>query len=457
MIQKNADLFQGGLPEPIKDLLWDDESGLFENLFRWGGRGLMFVSGPLAILNVAAGFMGAGLDDIGRAIDQKLQGRPMSELDPKRLAKELVDENFSGLEARAEVLLSGIVSLGAKPEEWIPPVRPKGISFEAGQPVPTPKSKSKPKAAPAPVDFGASPSKPKTAPSPVDFAGVPPQPAPQNPDERLEFERAKARIKDEGLGAQHKRRMEYVGLSFDQQVQLRKIDQLEADAALDRKKAYDEHHAKMSEATFARDRDAMEHQIKTKYDIEEQYKRDRQKFDLHRDLIAGKITPEQHKLLISSLVAEPLSYKDIEKAKKGMSKAQRDIFEKQLKQNELVHKQNLRQRAEMGKVDMRNAKLMGAARAGDKGLLRVFSRGVGKAGLVAALAAIIYAGFQLLSAPSSPSFAPGPQGQSAPMARHKDPEIRPGADVQPKPAPSNKRPRSISRNVNEELRNILGD
>jgi hypothetical protein len=159
-------------------------------------------------------------------------------------------------------------------------------------------------------------------------------------------------------------------------------------------------------------------------------------------------------MLLSSINLAPISYKDMEKAKKGMSKAQRDAFDNQLKQNELSHKQNLKHRAEMQKVDMRNAKLMGAARAGDKGLLSAFRGGIGKAGLAAALAAIIYAGFQMLSAPQS---APSFQGHEVPMARHQRPDDVGRPDRAPSQPPSNKRSRSISKNINKELKNILGD
>jgi hypothetical protein len=470
MISKQADFFQGEVPEVIKDLIWDDEKGFFENSLRWGGRGLMLVSGPLAILNVAAGMMGIGLADVGRMLDEKLAGKDLSNINPSELAGQMADEMYPELEARAEVLRSGRVVLAAEPAKQ-PAGTPKSkITFEAAQPTTNVKTK-----APAPVEFEAAQPAggPKArAPAPIELPGgeiLPPwtqrqkQPFADKPTESpaasksvpLAQERAKMEIRDEFDRRKHLRRREYAGLTFDQQLKLREIDQAEAASAHERKKDLDRHHAEMEHGKFLRDRESMEHQIRTKYEIEDRYLKEKQKFDLQRELVMGKITPEQHRLMVAAISGTPMSYDELERAKKNMSRAEREELKKRLDMRNAEHRQTLKHRADFQKQELRQARLMAAARGGDAGLISMFKGKVGKLGLAAALAAVIFAGFKAMkgggaSRATAPS-APSAQYTSPPATQYNSPRAR------GKTPSSNKRSRSMSQHINTELKSILGD
>ncbi len=81
------------IKDMIKDMIWDDQKGFFENLLGyapylsfalpgWGG----IVYGTLtAALNVA----GLGLDDLGRKIDQVISGKDLDSLDFDEVAKQV--------------------------------------------------------------------------------------------------------------------------------------------------------------------------------------------------------------------------------------------------------------------------------------------------------------------------------------------------------------------------------
>lgn len=461
MIQREAEFRLDSIPEPIKDLIWDDQDGFFENAFRWGGRSLLFVApGPIAIMHTVAGMMGIGLSELGQVLDEKIAGKPLTQSNLVKLATEIADTILPKLEARAAMAETGIVSLAAEPGskitfETAPPAKtkPAPVLLDPEQPVP---GRPKPRV-PAPVELPPLVKAP--ADSTTEQKSQKPKKAPTLKElDPLGFEKARMEIRDEFKQKEHARRLEHSRLSLKDQLLLRQIDEAQAKAALERKKELDTHHAKMENEKFMRDRASMEHQIKTKYEIEQKFATQKQLFDLDKQLILKQITPEQHKLLSAVLNGQPVSDKDLKKAHKSMSRAERDELKRRLEARNVQQKHELAHREKMSKVELRNAKLMAAARGGNKGLISAFKAGVGKAGLVAAIVAILFAGLQMLGKRESPMPLAGKVSNPSsvvdrvPSGEPRDRSAPSGV----KPSAAKGKPKSLSKHINNELNSILG-
>jgi hypothetical protein len=459
----NASL--GSLPEPIKDLLWDDEKGFFENSLRWGGRGLMFVSTPLAIINVAAGALGISLQDIGRTIDAVVTNSPSG--NPTQIAEIVFNDLASKFSKKAGAESINLVIQAADPAETksrVPisfeaeqpngtkkPV-PKTISFEAEQPV------AKRKPAPKPVLFPTdSTDTVHNQPSPDNKNS----PSPKESNRQLALEQEKMRLRDEADQRKHQRRLQYVDKTFEQQKLLRELDQDAVREANKGKAELAAHHAKVEEAKFSRDRAAMEHQIRTKFEIENKYLRDQKLFDLHRQLILGQITPEQHKVLSAALTNTPISDRDLKQARKSLTRAEREQLQNRLKIQTEEMKHAAKNKELLQRQELKHARLMHGARHGNSGLLSLFSGKVGKAGMIAALAAIIFAGLKVMNS-SGETNVPRTRMEieESPISEADDTIQDAATDTDmhsPSESSSNKNIRNISTHVNSELKDILGD
>lgn len=407
MISRQADIFPGELPEPVKDLLWDDEIGFFQNALRWGGRALWVAPWSWMILNTVAGLAGYGLEDLGKYIDDRLAGVDPATADPKALADKLTEELYPKLEARAGLLQKGIIITGAKSDP---------ITFESTQPDPTEQSAPSVLAPPLP-----QPQQP-----------LPPQSKdePHSPDE-------------ESLGRKEKIKAKYK----------KKIEKAKAKE----KMRVDEAHATTEADKFHRERTYMEEQLKFKNGLEGEARRDAANIQFHKELAEGKYKSKAAAQIVHSAInGNYLSSQELDRLYKSIDKGEREAVKKKLEFENMKHKQDMRHAAERAKFDLKNAKVTAAAQRGESKLLSVFKGRVGKIGVAAAIAALLFAGFKSMTGKSHSS-----SGQpTSPAAEQEQPRqtTRPSkAPASKQHTTSNKSSHSMSEYVNTELKSILGN
>jgi len=515
MIDKHADIFPGELPETIKDILWDDEKGFFENALAWGG---WLLPAPIMIANVAAGMAGFGLSDFGRKIDEVLAGQDVSMISPRTVAEDIANSIYPAIEARAGSMLSdGMVVIAVKPadvvEEANRRARYRRIVEEEGRGRPSPITFEKPGEGKAPL-VTLEPAQPAQTevPKPVELpptstSTLPKKPVPspieldegaQQKDElsRRKDERARerdvAKFEHEGEKENKKHKHEkkkekkrsrhqkellelrqtqtlerdeitsaHKRALLAQEAQLRALQEAQANAHREELAVIK---ARMTEAERAGNVERMSEVHREKYALEDRAVRTRSEFELHRELAAGNITKEQHGILVKQLHGIPASDQEIERARRSADAAQDHAWREKMKQQDLERKHSVKHHEELAKIDRKNAKLSAAARAGEPGLISVFKRGVGKAGLIAALIAIIAAGAQMISKGGGSHF-PVPTTPSIPLTKTEDDDLPTKLRSRVKPLTQQKAPAAkpaekskpdIRSNIDSELKRILG-
>ena len=138
-----------------------------------------------------------------------------------------------------------------------------------------------------------------------------------------------------------------------------------------------------------------------------------------------------------------------------MSKIERAEVKRQLELDRMKHRQIMKHRAEFKKQDLKNAKLMAAAGRGESGLMSIFKGKVGKLGVAAALAALLFAGFKAMTGQQK-----GYSGQAISPTVTNEPSrqtVRPSKPPTTTPHSTNKGSRNMGQYINKELKSILGD
>jgi hypothetical protein len=487
MIEKDASIIPEEVSAPLKNMLWSDQRGFFENALGLGGHGLMFVSGPLAILNVVAGLMGGGLSDVGRVIDGMVAGKKPSEIDVNGLAKMVVDKVWPQINASASILEHGIVSLSASQKEESSPKKPT-IRFE--QPGEAAerrylkivdehaRARGAPSRRPAPVFEPAQPPPSKgVVPAPIIFDDdgiVKNQPQNRKVDDvnpKVTEIREKGRVNLEAIQEKSKAVIEQSKLDHDNKLRTIELERkLDAERALD-KERLEKSHAEARKAAARGDHAAMEHQIKLQSDIRDRDFIRNQKLSLTKDFISGALTPEQHGVMLNMLDGKSPTERELESARRSGTKANKQRFKQKVSETAELNKQAVKHRKAIRKAEGRNYRMWGAGARRAPGFMSYFGAKVGKAGILAAVIALIYAGIKSVGSDSRFPTTGGAGGPS--MAREDlddamerdlagiDSE-RPeddlsGANIPHTRTPSNKGSGSISRNINSELDRILGD
>jgi hypothetical protein len=498
MIDKNADIFEGKIPEFIQDMIWDDEHGFFENSLGLGAIGIGFVSGPLAILNVVAGILGIGVNDFGRRIDQALAGKPIDSIDPKGEAQRIVDKYFPEIEAKSHIRLLERVIIAAKPApadidfgDAPAPKKPSAIKFEAGQPssvvkkpairfdagqpqreAPAPPTKNdglkskEPSSARKPGSFDEAMARARANVGDSAIADDSGAKAKKPKSQKIEEQENKAAKNIEVLREKSRLDAERRQSDFSHAAELKKLD-ADADAKSHAMKLdYEEAHRKAKTAEYDSDRRAMEHQLSVKSKIEMQMLRDKQILEFNKQLLLGEITPEQHSLLSSSIKNEPISKKDLDVLKKTLSQKEQAALKRRLQEGRKINDEALRNIKLRGSLEARNARLLASAKSGNPGILSLFKGKIGKAGLVAAIAMIIFAGLKMIGDKSKDRTAIVPTQRTEQVSRRPSTDLESDlgltsgdipSGAKQGPSRSLQRSDSAGHKVNKKLKSIFGE
>lgn len=390
MISKTAFDLPPEASEALQDAIWDDDSGLFENLFRWGGRALMFASGPLAIANVVAGMLGYGLQDIGKEIDVIVKGKDLASIDPKQIAEEFVNRHSAQLEAKASILSSGKIVLAAVPKP-VELARPRPIEY----------------AVPQPVDLGPPLAKKKK----ITFEGTPQVQRKTSISDSVSNEPEQTRPTGGDLAPKSKPEQSRSEREIQQHnLRLERANQ----------------NALLRQQTEKANRSATEHELSLKEKLEIEKHKIKRELDLDHEREMRKMrgepaTPEEH------------------------AKARALKFEEAKKARELALKQ-----------ERQMAKIRAGASSGNLGIMSIFKSKIGKYGVIAALAALIYTALKATHGGTTiPTDSGMREAKTQPAAIEQPAQI---GKTKPVSRPtSNKNTRRISDYANSEISNILGE